>query len=178
MPQRKPKSRKKLTEIRLAGLAKAQRAAQATFAARRLKRVLAQARAQGGSASLDEEVEAGAVVKEEAALPAIPAGAFVKEEEALPEMPAGAVVKEEVPPPAMPAGAVVKEEVPPPAMPAGAFVKEEAALPEMPADAVVKEEVPPPAMPAGALVKVEAAPLPIVPLCLGGRAAAPTQIKR
>ena len=133
MPQRKPKSRKKLTEIRLAGLAKAQRAAQATYAARRLKRVLAQARAQGGSASLDEEVEAGAVVKEEAALPAIPAGAFVKEEEALQEMPAGAVVK---------------------------------------------EEVPPPAMPAGALVKVEAAPLPIVPLCLGGRAAAPTQIKR
>ena len=144
MSKKKPKSRKKLGQIRLAVLVKARRGAQATFDTRRLKRALA----QGGSAALDEEVEAGAVVKEEAAPPAMPAGAVVKEEAAPPAMPAGAVVKEEVPPLAMPAGAVVKVEAAPPAMPAGAVLKQEAA---------------PPAMPAGAVVKVEAAPPLIVP---------------
>ena len=129
MSKKKPKSRKKLGQIRLAVLVKARRGAQATFDTRRLKRALA----QGGSAALDEEVEAGAVVKEEAA------------------------------PPAMPAGAVVKEEVPPLAMPAGAVVKVEAAPPAMPAGAVLKQEAAPPAMPAGAVVKVEAAPPLIVP---------------
>ena len=88
MSKKKPKSRKKLGQIRLAVLVKARRGAQATFDTRRLKRALAQAhaqgRAQGGSAALDEEVEAGAVVKQEAAPPAMPAGAVVKVEAAPP----------------------------------------------------------------------------------------------
>ena len=55
-------------------------------------------------------------------------------------MPAGAILKEEGAVPPMPPGAYVKdEEVAPPPMPPGALFKEEN-VPPMPADAVVKQE--------------------------------------
>lgn len=47
-------------------------------------------------AQLRRDLSGGAVVKEEAAPPAMPVGAVVKEEEGPPEWPVGAVVKEEL----------------------------------------------------------------------------------
>ena len=58
--------------------------------------------------------------------PAMPAGAILKEEGAVPPMPPGAYVKD--------------EEVAPPPMPPGAYFKEEVVVPPMSPDAAIKEE--------------------------------------
>ena len=65
--KRKPKSRKKQPASRLAVLYRARLAAKATFDRRRREK--AQKCAQGGSASLDEEVEAGAVGRRRCSAP-------------------------------------------------------------------------------------------------------------
>ena len=55
-------------------------------------------------------------------------------------MPAGAILKEEGAVPPMPLGAYVKDEEGAPPMPSGPFFKEEVVVPPVPPDAFVKQE--------------------------------------
>ena len=55
-------------------------------------------------------------------------------------MPAGAILKEEGAVPPMPLGAYVKDEEGAPPMPSGPFLKEEVVVPPVPPDAFVKQE--------------------------------------
>eukprot|EP00964_Phaeocystis_antarctica_P049778 scaffold28833_cov54-Phaeocystis_antarctica.AAC.2 len=76
--------------------------------------------------SPEGQAMAAAVSEEGQSKGAMPAGAVLKEEGAVPPMPLGAYVKD--------------EEVAPPPVPPGAYFKEEVVVPPMPPDAVVKRE--------------------------------------